>query len=355
MLFNRGHFLSNLYAILAQYNMPNKKKITYSIKTLSLIFFMLIIGLKHSTAQIVPSYDGDPEIQRFINKGDSLFFAAEYDKSALNYKQATKGKYDETIYLNMCRAYLKLKDRANFISTLKILADSGFKGYWIFDEEPDFKEQERYKTVQPVQKKIQDNYQKYANALHLKYPDIAAKLFRMSYEDQRYQNMHRFKSRYPNAYKDYMSANLTDSAKKIFVKNGSLLKEIVDRLGFLGYREVGKDGAKVSWLVVQHCDFDPAFQKKYLSLMKVAVGNNNANNTDFAYLVDRVRKGSGEKQVYGTQLVYTMEEDSLTHQKKVKISLWPVENELKLNDLRKEVGLSSIEEYLELVKKTNNP
>lgn len=75
--------------------------------------------------------------------------------------------------------------------------------------------------------------------------------------------------------------------------------------------------------------------------MKVQVDNKNTSPTYFAYLTDRVLINSGEKQIYGTQL--QINSNSTSYEVKLTIDL---EN---LNLRRKEVGLNTIEEYIEIM------
>jgi hypothetical protein len=56
------------------------------------------------------------------------------------------------------------------------------------------------------------------------------------------------------------------------------------------------------WLLVQHADADPAFQRLCLNLLTAAVAAGEASRVDQAYLTDRVLLHEGEQQEYGTQL-----------------------------------------------------
>lgn len=58
-------------------------------------------------------------------------------------------------------------------------------------------------------------------------------------------------------------------------------------------------------------------------------------NKDEAFIVDKIRIQEGKKQKYGTQ--YKIVEG--------KIEFLPIEDEAKVNNLRAEIGLESIEEY----------
>ena len=84
--------------------------------------------------------------------------------------------------------------------------------------------------------------------------------------------------------------------------NTAWLRGVVSERGWPGASRVGETGAHDAWLLVQHADRDPAFQREVLGLMGAAVAEGEASGADFAYLTDRVRLAAGEPQVYGTQL-----------------------------------------------------
>lgn len=119
-------------------------------------------------------------------------------------------------------------------------------------------------------------------------------------------------------------------------ENTARLKEVIERYGWPGKALVGDDGAHAAWLLVQHADLDPAFQKKCLELLKAAVNENDASPRDLAYLTDRVLVGQHKPQIYGTQL--RVVGGTLKPQ--------PIEDEEHVDDRRKEVGLSTLREYL---------
>jgi hypothetical protein len=84
------------------------------------------------------------------------------------------------------------------------------------------------------------------------------------------------------------------------------VEEMFDNYGFLGYNKVGKEGSTHFWLIVQHSDKYPEFQKKVLKAMDKEVKKGNANASNYAYLYDRVKVNAGEKQKFGTQLSYDL-------------------------------------------------
>jgi hypothetical protein len=121
--------------------------------------------------------------------------------------------------------------------------------------------------------------------------------------------------------------------------NTARMKEIVDKYGWPGKSLVGKDGANAAWLLVQHADRDPAFQKRCLDLIKEAAKKGEVSGQELAYLTDRVRVAQGEKQLYGTQF----------HTVDGKLVPQPIEDEANVDKRRKEVGLMSMAEYEKLM------
>jgi hypothetical protein len=127
---------------------------------------------------------------------------------------------------------------------------------------------------------------------------------------------------------------LGKAMQRIDTENTRRREEIVDRYGWPTYALVGKDGANAAWLLVQHADLSPKFQRKCLDLMTRAP-RDQINLGDLAYLTDRVLLAEGKKQVYGTQ--FTLENG--------KCKPRPLEDEANVDKRRKEVGLGPLADY----------
>ena len=81
------------------------------------------------------------------------------------------------------------------------------------------------------------------------------------------------------------------------------LRQVVADVGWPGRSLVGTDGAQAAWLLVQHADRDPAFQRRCLDLLTGAVARGEATASQQAYLTDRVLLHEGQPQEYGTQCI----------------------------------------------------
>ncbi|MBI4140643.1 hypothetical protein HY485_02280 [Candidatus Woesearchaeota archaeon] len=119
-------------------------------------------------------------------------------------------------------------------------------------------------------------------------------------------------------------------------RNLKRMKEIVEMHGWPTYNSVGEDGAFAAWLLVQHADRDPEFQKRCLDLLEQAVKANQADKASLAYLTDRVLVHEGKKQVYGTQFYVD---------KKGVYGPRPIKDQKHLDERRAAVGLEPFVEY----------
>ncbi len=102
--------------------------------------------------------------------------------------------------------------------------------------------------------------------------------------------------------------------------------------------EIGEDASYYLWLLVQHADRDPAFQKTILMEMEPMAETGEVGKSHYAYLYDRVMSGAGEPQRYGTQ----MECREARYQPKL------LENEDQVDAMRASVGLGPIADYVSL-------
>ena len=84
--------------------------------------------------------------------------------------------------------------------------------------------------------------------------------------------------------------------------NTAWLRTVIVRVGWPGRTLVGADGAHAAWLIAQHADRHPAFQRRCLKLLDRAVACGEAAPADLAHLTDRVLLARGEPQLYGTQV-----------------------------------------------------
>jgi hypothetical protein len=140
----------------------------------------------------------------------------------------------------------------------------------------------------------------------------------------------------PRAEFEKLSAEM----EKADEENLAWLKNRVEQSGWPSVTMVGQDGAAAAWLLVQHADGEPKFQRKCLDLMtKLPKGEVSGSN--LAYLTDRVLLAEGKKQLYGTQF----------HTVDGKMEPKPLEDEANVDRRRAEVGLGPLAEYAQQIVK----
>jgi hypothetical protein len=139
-------------------------------------------------------------------------------------------------------------------------------------------------------------------------------------------------------YKELSQEQWNAFKDSVFITHQKRLDEIFKIYGYPGYDLVGKDGSRDFWLMVQHSDHDPEFQKKLLEKMKMEVDKENAGPSEYGLLVDRVNLNTGKAQIYGTQVTYNTE----------ICQAYPknLADSSNVNERRKSIGLPPIEEYL---------
>jgi hypothetical protein len=123
--------------------------------------------------------------------------------------------------------------------------------------------------------------------------------------------------------------------------NYNQIATIFGKYGFPNYDLVGKRGSNNYWLLVQHQDAHPRFQKKILKSMKKDVILGRASSTNYAYLLDRVKINGHKRQVYGTQM--TLNGDSSSFEP------MPLKRPRKVDSRRARMGLQPIADYIKLI------
>ncbi|MFD7861327.1 DUF6624 domain-containing protein [Streptomyces sp. NPDC059783] len=124
---------------------------------------------------------------------------------------------------------------------------------------------------------------------------------------------------------------------RIDVDNTAWLQQVIAEHGWPGVALVGEQGADEAWLLCQHADLAPPFQRQALELLKAAVAAGDALPRHVAYLTDRVLVAAGEPQLYGTQ--YTDDGNGSN------LRLQPVADPDRLDERRAAMGLEPAVEY----------
>ena len=141
-------------------------------------------------------------------------------------------------------------------------------------------------------------------------------------------------------YKEYTHEQWNNFKDSVFTNDNIRVESMYNKYGFLGFDKVGKVGSNHFWLIVQHCDKYPEFQRRVLKSMDKEVKRGNADSNNYAYLYDRVKVNAGEKQLFGTQVTYETETTGRAIPKN------GLADSINVEILRKEYGLESLKDYL---------
>lgn len=130
-------------------------------------------------------------------------------------------------------------------------------------------------------------------------PDIRKLLGELIYEDQSLRGeLHQALSKGDKAEIERIKTKIIESDKK----STAGIKQIFDKVGFPTREMVGIDGVSTAFLLVQHADADPEFQKKALALAEPLMKTRGMSRRQYAMLADRVALATGQPQIYGTQM-----------------------------------------------------
>ncbi|MBA82680.1 DUF6624 domain-containing protein [Leeuwenhoekiella sp.] len=168
----------------------------------------------------------------------------------------------------------------------------------------------------------------------MKYKEIAKKIIALKNADLEFRGKLIEGGELGDGYNDEMA--------KIHNQNAKALDEIIQTIGYPTVTKVGEEASEAAWMVIQHAIAQPEFMKNCLLLLENAVRENQANPKNLAYLTDRIAVFEGKSQLYGTQ--FDWDEDG-------NLSPNPIDDLAKVNQRRKAIGLNSLEEQTEIIRR----
>ncbi|RPH32573.1 MAG: hypothetical protein EHM93_08840 [Bacteroidales bacterium] len=119
-------------------------------------------------------------------------------------------------------------------------------------------------------------------------------------------------------------------------QNQKELVALINKKGWPKANDVGKDGVFTAWLVIQHSNSE--LQEKYIPDIKKSCEANELPWERYAFVYDRWLFNSNKPQKYGTHTKYNEKTNSE--------ELYPLQDESKVDEWRKELGLQPLSEYL---------
>lgn len=135
--------------------------------------------------------------------------------------------------------------------------------------------------------------------------------------------------------------DLVQKLRAIDHANTERMKLIVDHFGWPTISKFGTKAAHRAWLLVQHADAQPDFQRHCLELMKPLLEKGEVRKDNYAYLTDRVLLAEGNPQIYGTQF----------HTVDGVFQPQPMIDPDNVDQRRREMGMVTLEQYKTWFKK----
>ncbi|MBI2723184.1 MAG: hypothetical protein HYX39_13505 [Bacteroidetes bacterium] len=127
--------------------------------------------------------------------------------------------------------------------------------------------------------------------------------------------------------------------------NLAKVEQILNKYGWLGSEQIGAQNNYTLFTTIQNADFET--QEKYIPLMERAVKSGTLEPLNFANLIDRKTLVQRGQQIFGTQINGNWQTG--------EYKFAPIADKKHVNERRKEIGLSKLEEYAAQQKVQYNP
>jgi hypothetical protein len=121
-------------------------------------------------------------------------------------------------------------------------------------------------------------------------------------------------------------------------RNLEELEALLAVKGWPKQSEVGHDAASAAFLVLQHSN--AVAQQKYISMFEERCRENEASWQQYALMFDRMRMNQNKPQRYGTHTYLDPRAGNVNE-------LYPLEDDSKVDEWRKEIGLEPLKNYLQ--------
>lgn len=167
------------------------------------------------------------------------------------------------------------------------------------------------------------------------WPALRGELERMHESDQKLRGeLEEVEKKH--GYESKQVQELWERQNKIDAANQRRVEEIFAKHGWPSPAKVGETASSAAFLIVQHAPLE--YQEKYFPLLAKAVERGELRKSSFALLEDRILMRKGKPQIYGSQLTLDPETQ--------KLKLHPIEDEERVDERRKAVGLPPLAEYM---------
>ena len=165
----------------------------------------------------------------------------------------------------------------------------------------------------------------------------AKTLWKMAALDQAYYSDIRLAERKIGINSTVVNA-LWDLKQIINNKNQKELEGLLQAKGWPKISAVGQSASTTAFLIIQHSNI--AKQKQYLPIIKKLCSIKESDWQEYALMYDRIQVSENKPQKYGSQIHFN--EKTQTNE------LYPLENETKVEEWRKELGMESLADYVSM-------
>lgn len=287
--------------------------------------------------------EGQTRYYKYISAAKLQFEEGLYEDSALLYEQAFNEKEGTkwTYYDAGCAWAKSKRDNIKALEYLKESIKRGMYDLEKLDTDENINSLRKESEWKDLRKKLIRSRKEFEEGLN---KPLKKELEEINRRDQTLRKL------YQVAVKELGQDTLgIRYYEKLIKREDSICQsrviELIEKYGWLGISDVGEEGNRTIWLVIQHSPLE--IQEKYYPKMKDSVDKGESNGGDFAYLLDRILMRKGEKQIYGSQYTYDRETR--------KRYFYPIKDYKTVNARREEVGLIPIEEYAKLINLEYDP
>jgi len=310
------------------------------MKQLFLLFLLCVFISPPTFSQRYLLEFDDEKSSELLDKAEKAYVNAQYERSVKLYGKLMEKEGDSAeLLFNQLTSLVHTTDTLLIKNSFDKLIHSGWVDCNFLSKNKDFlaiKYIQIFNIWNEAVKSCGQN-NKECNE-KIKFPELRQQLLWLQMEDINadVSLMHHFKY----GAKEAESIDvLRLERKKTYVNNFFSLLNMIEKNGWLGINEVGKDGAKAVWLIAQHGNHMVAHQIKFLQQMEEAMLADNFEKKYYAHLYDRVQANQRKPQRYGT-LRYRDEESG-------EWKLYAVEDQKKLATYRTEMGLPPLKKIIE--------
>jgi len=299
-----------------------------------LVFIFLFS--KHSYSQSAITYDQN------IVAAKQLFNDKQYITAAKSYANAfllngNRGRLDHRY--DAARSWAMAGQPDSAFHQLDKIVKNNYGEYLKLVTDTAFTQLQNDARWRSIALNAKDNKRKQDSLSNAQFKNLntklVAKLDSINYNDQllRYQ-LDGVEQKYGRNSAQIMAH--VHQMNKMDSVNTKRITAILDQYGWLGKEDIGEEGNRTLFLVIQHADIQT--QLRYLPMMRKAVAEGKARGASLALLEDRTARRQGQKQIYGSQL--------MLNNKTGKYFVQPMVEPENVDKRRASVGLNPIAEYV---------